>query len=340
MKKSWSLQDVWNNSLKSQQWPVKPRNYIRASEIGYPMLDRYLKMMGEEPTNPFDDRILRKFQAGHVFEWIVGLVLKRAGLFQETQTEVKITGKDHLTVLGHLDFIAGGKPNMIKAGKAIMDMKLPFGLNTVALEVIKWLEKKYPDGMEETIYEVKTVNSLVFWRQFKSGMDKAYPHHQLQLYTYMKALKASSGHLIYISKDDLMLAEVEVKADEELEHKWHQDVQTITSHYNNKQVPQREQDIVWNGEKKKFEANWLLSRSLYFDKITGIKKEKWEEQVKRLVNRLNYRIKKATKEYPKATSLQLRNAINPYLESELKKIYENSQTTTRSKQAGKSVDKK
>ena len=322
-RKTWTLQEVWNKSLESEQWPTKPRDYIRGSEIGSAFIDRYYKMMGEQPTNPFDSRLLRKFQAGNIFEWIVGLVLRRAGLFESTQDEVRVKGPDHLDVVGHLDFVMGGKPDVERVVQDIGNLELPGGLNKAALAVIKWLNETYPNGMQRMVSDVKSVNSMLFWSQVKHGLDKAYPHHQLQLYTYMKGMGQKDpellkeGRILYLSKDDLTLVEVSVVPDAEMEHKWHKDVQTISHHYNNKLVPQREPDVSWSPTKKKYEINWMIQRSSYRDKITGLNKDKWETEIKKLVGRLNYRVKKLEHKGDQV----IQKELEPYLEQELMIIY-------------------
>ena len=60
----WSFFKVWNDSLENgKDREYKARDYMWASEIGGSMIDRYLKMKGELPSNPPNARSLRKFEA-------------------------------------------------------------------------------------------------------------------------------------------------------------------------------------------------------------------------------------------------------------------------------------
>src|SRR5262245_51894370 len=107
---SWAFIDVWNASLIKPDRDMKPRENIWASEIGYSYIDRYLKMTGVKQTNPPNERALRKFQAGNLWEWVIGFILKRAGILQGKQRSVDFQQPGMLNVTGKLDFIAGGLP--------------------------------------------------------------------------------------------------------------------------------------------------------------------------------------------------------------------------------------
>ena len=85
-KETWGLSEVWNKSLEEQeQRPLSFRDHLWASELGKAPVDLWLKLRAVPPTNPPNPRSLRKFEAGNVFEWIVSLILKRAGILKESQ---------------------------------------------------------------------------------------------------------------------------------------------------------------------------------------------------------------------------------------------------------------
>src|SRR5258708_20285530 len=100
----WGLATAWNASLiDTEERELKVRDNLWASELGKAPIDVWLKMHGTKPTNPPNARSLRKFEAGNVFEWIVSLILKRAGILRESQKWssfqypglLKVTGKPH-----------------------------------------------------------------------------------------------------------------------------------------------------------------------------------------------------------------------------------------------------
>ena len=111
-KDSWTLANVWNTSIENREERIiSSRDHLWASELGRQDADLYLKLMGETPTNPPNNRSLRKFEAGNIWEWIIKLILMRAGVYQETQKRVEFRKDGWLPVTGKLDYIAGGKPN-------------------------------------------------------------------------------------------------------------------------------------------------------------------------------------------------------------------------------------
>ena len=76
---TWTFSEVWNKALEFEpEKKHEPRSHIWASEIGGAYIDRYLKMTGEKPTNPPNARSRRKFEAGNLIEWLVGIILERA----------------------------------------------------------------------------------------------------------------------------------------------------------------------------------------------------------------------------------------------------------------------
>lgn len=62
------------------------------------------------------------------------------------------------------------------------------------------------------VYEVKTIHSRAFWYLQKG--EGAYKHHKMQLWTYLNNLGIDEGRIIYLSKDDLAIAEYVVMRDD------------------------------------------------------------------------------------------------------------------------------
>jgi len=246
----WSLEQIWNDVLIGMERPRKPRDYIYSSEIGKSYWDRYQKMMGVEYTNPYDDRVLRKFSAGNFFEDLIGIVLKKIGILVEEQTKIEIPAtKDMLRVSGRMDFLAGGVTNWNDARKRVKESEFPTAVEGIAMNLIDYFEKKYPKGLEKKLLEIKSVNSQVFWAK-KDYLEEAYPHHVFQLYSYMRQLGYKEGTIVYISKDDLTIKEIEVKATPELEKKFLEDIKTMSGYYISKTEPPLPQRVVYDARKK------------------------------------------------------------------------------------------
>ena len=108
---------IWNDSLITQDRELKARDYCWGSELGKPMIDRYLAMTAHPYSNTPNTRSRRKFFAGNVWEFVSGLILAQLGVMQDKQQEVWTEGV--LRVKGKLDYLLGGKPDYAKARAAI-----------------------------------------------------------------------------------------------------------------------------------------------------------------------------------------------------------------------------
>ena len=301
MENKWSITEIWNETLLIQQGERKyePRDIIWASEIGSPFIDRWLKMNATPVTNPYLPRTLRIFEAGHLFEWIVERVLRKTGLLIDTQQKAYFRPEDYppeygnlLGVWGRYDIEAGGKPDYQKALEFIKNDKLPSLLESIAIKIIEKFQTIYPDGLENLILEVKSVNSLAFWAHLEELMQ-AYKHHRMQLYTYMRYFK-KDGKIIYISKDDLTIQEVNLSwQDNELANLWQDDITKMTYYHKENVQPPKEPNIVFNERKQEWEINkWKVGRSQFLTLLTGYKTpEEWEEVVQKEVRKKNRELK-------------------------------------------------
>jgi len=320
---SWSLVNIWNEQLTfgREQKKLYPRDYIWASDIGKNQYERWLKMNAVEPDFDFDERILRKFEAGNFFERIMGFVLVCAGIMIYDNKSYRIPADaEHLEVSVRPDFIAGGKPNWEEAKKKIGEellFKLMPNLGRIAEALVGHFSEKYPTGMKELVFEIKSINSQVFWSK-KDYLQEAYPHHVMQLFTGMKATKLDEGHLLYISKDDLTVAEFAISLKSvALNEIWEKDVKEMTHYIRDKVEPLKPQDVVFDPRSKlkfqfnkKFYAiegcyvgNWEIGWSNYISRITGIKgenqkdvAEKWESKIKGEMKDKNDELKAKFKE--------------------------------------------
>lgn len=275
------IQPNWNRIVR-KEYPPKVRDYIRASDLGKSYVDRYYSMMGAEVTNPFQERVLRIFDAGKVMEFIVLRALTMAGILNQKQSWVEYpAGPNNLRVVGYLDATIGGFVDWEQARQIMLDHLAEYKLEMddqvieqKAMAIIEGLREVYPNGWsEEMLVEVKSINSMAFWAHKNRDADGnflGYPHNKLQLYGYLKATQLRYGILLYISKDDFTLEELPViNGDPELEDRFQTDITTMTRHWREKDVPNAEPEIVYNDRKGVFETNWDVGRSLYLKAIYG-----------------------------------------------------------------------
>lgn len=269
----WSFASVWNNNaLAEQELKPKPRDWLRGSDLGKPMSDVFLKMKGEEYTNPPNDRSLRKFESGNLWEWIVKLILIRANLYISTQEDVAYQYAGLLKVTGHPDFLAGGKPDVSQAQKAIDELQLPPTFAKASKKVIEYLQEKYPNGLEEIVLEVKSTSGDFFNILERSG--KALKIHRLQLYNYLKSMNKPKGAVIYISRDDARILSIPVLyPSAEIEKEYHDYIKQFTEYWNNNEMPPIEQPITFDEDMQRLKKNSMLSWSPYLKRLYGFESQ-------------------------------------------------------------------
>jgi len=286
-KLSWSFANIWNESLACrEERKLEPRERIWASELGGPMLDRWYKMKGVKPSNPFGFRPLRKFEAGNLFEWITAVVLNRAGILIEQQRWLRYQYDGLLPVTGRLDHLAGGKPDWGKAEAAFTNGEFPEFISRAAAAIVKHFRTKHPNGLRRVVLEIKSVGSNLFHRYDVFRM--ADPRHRLQLFHYLKAGNFKEGHLVYVSKDDLCLVEIGVFANPALEEAYRKDIEQITGCLKSKTPPEKEKPIAFDDVAGRFYVNWKVSCSQYLTKAYGFpSRANFEARYKSRVARWN-----------------------------------------------------
>jgi len=193
---------------------AEPRNEIWASDLGKPHIDTYLTMKGVMPTNPADGKGLVTFFLGNQIESGVASLLKMCGIAFEGQERLVIKNEGCLDVVGRPDFIVevddwNNIRRKVKAENFLKkeettEKKYQIRLDDqleAHLEAISAFEMKYPNGLPKTVFECKSINTQALKWGRSEGLANKYPHHVLQLYTYLIGLNLQEGHIIYIGKD-------------------------------------------------------------------------------------------------------------------------------------------
>lgn len=286
----WSFYQVWNESLeeKKQDKIIAPRQKIWASEMGGAFIDRYLKMTGVQPTNPPNPRSLRKFEAGNIWEAIVGYVLRRAGILQSRQDWIQYQYEGLLPVSGKLDFIAGGKPDYEKALLTISKEFdwLPEFISRATANIVQTLREQYPNGLENIILEIKSCSSFMFEKYERT--NTADPKHKLQAFHYLKCKKMPEAHIVYISKDDARLLEIGVLNPSLVENDYRGDIETMTKYIQANERPPLEKCIVFDKDFKIFSANYKVGYSNYLTMLYKFKDQKeFDDIYKPIIERWN-----------------------------------------------------
>ena len=309
----WTMSHVWNATLENkEEKPAVARDRIWASELGKPNIEIFLKMRGVTPSNPPNPRSKRKFEAGNMFEWIVSLVLKRAGILKEGQKRVEYSYPGMLNVTGKIDFIAGGIPDYEHYKENLEQLELPEFFMRASEAIIKYFAEKYPEGLGDLYLEIKSCSS--FMMDAMERTQNASKNHRLQMFHYLKADKFPRGNVVYICRDDLRMLEIPVENPSEVEAEYRQAIEEISGYYQRHKdtpldqfllKPQREDElkwtwvpleglpplekyIVWDNDLKKFARNWGVEYSSYLTMLYGFQTQlEFEELVMPIVARWN-----------------------------------------------------
>lgn len=268
--KDWHFSAVWNKALEQTEERIpQPRNNIWASELGKAKVDIYLKMRGEIPTNPPNARSLRKFEAGNLFEWIVGLVLKRAGILQEAQKWVSYQYPGLLQVTGKIDYIAGGTPDFEAAHQELERMELPKMFYRGFEAIMNHLKTNHPGELPSKPLEIKSLSAYMYDALERTG--KALRIHRLQETHYLKSENKKSGGIVYICRDDMRMMEIPVILNSATEEEYRAEIEAISNYHGRDEMPPLEQPLVWDDDLKKFAKNFNVAYSGYLTKLYGLK---------------------------------------------------------------------
>jgi len=267
--KVWGIGRVWNEALAGDNnRKYEPRERLWASELDNAPIDTWLKLKGVKPTNPPNARSRRKFEAGNIWEWLVAIILQRAGILISQQDWVAYQYPGLLKVTGKLDYIAGGKPNFDRA--FLEQMELPPKIIKAGESIVQHLEKNYPNGLETRIIEMKSTSSFMFDKMKKDGRPST--GHELQLFHYLKAKDMQKGSILYVCKDDCRMIEMPVFNSLVVEEKYKKAIETITKYHQEDKQPPLEKPIEFNGDR--FTKNWKIEYSGYLTKLYGFKEPK------------------------------------------------------------------
>ena len=321
----WSVMGLWNKMLGlTQRYPPKERDYISFSDLGKEPWSRYQKMMGVKVTNPFPERVLRKFAAGNEFHNLMSNVFKALGILVNTQDEPDESGRNQwsiiqpegklLKLLGKYDNLVGGKVDRGQVMTQCHKMGFSDFVKERTLLMADFLEENYPEGLPELLYEIKSINSMAFWAK-KDYLRQAYPQHELQCYGYLKANNLPEGRILYLSKDDLMMAELPIYLkDPEMTKRFNEDREMMSNCILNREEPPKPENIIFDPRKKLrfqwkkekhilegcYDYNWQVKRSQYFTLMTGFKEEsRWKAEHTKELSKKNVELKE---EYKKGQS--------------------------------------
>ena len=282
----WDFSSLMNEVIRSlPERPLTRREHIWASEIGGDFCSRYLRMFAHPMTNPPNDRSRRKFISGHIFEWIVQLILTLTGVLKEKQLHGTVELPKMLRVTGKLDFIAGGDVDWAKAKYEVETIKKLFAVSLGDMppiifhsieRVLFRMEQMFTRvPLKEYIIEVKSASAFVSDLMEKTG--KPRPRHPFQILHYEIANKMNDGQLLYINKDSFYCHQFEINPTKQLLKEYKTDVAQMTEYINGsgknflKNMPPKAPEILFYDEEYRFAKNTDVEYSPYLTMLYGFK---------------------------------------------------------------------
>jgi len=265
----WGIAEVWNKSMSEiERREPKERDYLWATDPAKSLVDTWLSMKATKPSNVPNERSKRKFEAGDVFEWIVKVILLRAGLLKVTQIPCEYQYKGLLKMTGRIDYIVGGKPDLDKITAELEDMDIPAVFKRGAIRIVAHIRDVYPNGMPEMPFEVKSISSFAADSMERKGRYIA--QHGLQLFDYLISSRYTLGMLIYICRDDLRMFEFPIRRDDkEVQKKYKKFITDITHYWRTDTQPPIENLVIFDEDAGKFSKNLKIEYSSYLKKLYG-----------------------------------------------------------------------
>lgn len=260
----WNVAGLVNEVAIRENKLLYPRDYIYASEVGAPFIDRYYKMKAVPATNPPNQRSLRKFVAGRIWEYVFRQIFLTTGVFKHAEVKVDATYLNCLSVHGRLDFIAGGLIDGVEALEKLEILQLPDFLYKIGERII---EAWHGMLLEEKIIELKAVST--FAMDMVERKRAAIPQHTLQAYHYEKN-GYCKGVICYVCKDDSRMAEFEIDA-KATEPLYMADIERMTYYFRKKKIPPAEKLVIFDDILVKFSKNLGVEYSPYLTKVYGYK---------------------------------------------------------------------
>jgi hypothetical protein len=261
----WNLSDAWNQAAVKNDRPLQPRSYIYASEIFGAKIDRWLKLKAIQPSNPPNDRSMRKFFAGNIWEYVVKQILLVCGLYHSEEIKVDATPfRNMLPVHGRLDFIAGGYVDKAEAMAKLKENRLPEILHGLAEKVIDSLAGQ---NLEKKILEIKSVSMFV--HDYLEKRRKPLDYHVGQAYHYQRNNEFGyKADICYISKDTALLHQFGIDP-VEVEPAYMKDIVQMTYYYTKNLQPPLEPLMGFDESVGNFSKNLKVEYSNYLSMLYG-----------------------------------------------------------------------
>jgi hypothetical protein len=201
-----SIQSIIDNHIKAEFEKRERLKEVSLSQIGKCIRQLILNYKGYEPI-PFNERQLRIFAVGYIFEKFILDILEKEGYLLKRQ-----------------------EPTEYKGIKGTCDGIL--------------LDK---EASENILFDVKTVHSRKFQYLDNGEVDEMYHYQLMSYYSGLSTvLKLSATpRIFYVSKDDLLLKEIGVATTSDWKDKIDKKIDDIKHWQKQDKLPNEKDEPTW-----------------------------------------------------------------------------------------------
>lgn len=270
--KQTGIAEGWNAGfVEGEEWETKPREHLWASELGNAPIDLFLRLKGEKPSNPPNERAKRKMGAGLDWEFTIEQILATAGILVAKQVRCEYQFEGLLKVTGKCDFMIGGKVNIEAAQKYLEEGRAYISPNRAraAMNAIKYYQKNYPNGFKQHPDELKSISDYAMDMMEKS--NRPILRNELQLLHYLVSLDHNVGTLSYLNRNDERMMEFSIYKTEESIKKYRKPIEIFSKYWYANETPPLEKLVIWDEEQGRFSKNLNVSYSNYLTRLYGFK---------------------------------------------------------------------
>jgi len=172
-----TISQAFDLGLKNTRTERPSSTPFRGSTLGGCLRAQHYAFAGEEPSNPFEPRLYRIFEQGHVIADVLYKKLEASGLFDSIQFEVPVLWEEK-NFSGNIDIL------------------------------VKW-----KGSTEEEVIELKSMNSRGFSYLKGPKPEHAIQAASYALTREHLTGESVTARVVYVSKDDFRIAEYTVGRD-------------------------------------------------------------------------------------------------------------------------------
>lgn len=176
-----TIERAFDLGLKANRTERPAKTFFRGSKLGSCLRQQYYDATGELVTNPFDDRLYRIFEQGHVIADTFERNLKSSGMFDSFESEVPVSIEKY-NFSGNIDHLVKWKGD---GGWEVIEMK---SINSNGFKYLKGPKPEH--AVQAASYAVAL--------EYEGFVPEEEFDQQV------------GARVVYVSKDDFKIVEYEI----------------------------------------------------------------------------------------------------------------------------------